>query len=342
LDEIVAEHGCAERDRGPWPYIGHSNGPRTTRHTYQHALAMGLHCGVAGGSDDHLGFPGAYGEGLLGVYAEKLTRQSIFEALWRRRTLASTGDRVAINFALNSGFIGDVLGPVDRRHIVVDVRAWDEIDKIELIKNNTVLCRHFPDWVDGASTGLPGKRLLRIEYGWGPWQALGMPRTADWDVRVELTGASRILGYQPCLQSAPFDEDRRHRIEPIDDQHFHWLSYTARAGAYHEVPTNAMVFELDASAHDKLKLTLAAPAAQEFEYSIGELESSSRIEFTGGFPAESFLVHRLVPEALYTARFEFDDHADGRREDSYYVRVTQSNGHLAWTSPIWVQGGHPR
>lgn len=57
LIEIVSEHGCAERDRGPWPYISHSNGPRTTGNTYQHALAMGLHCGVAGGSDDHLGFP---------------------------------------------------------------------------------------------------------------------------------------------------------------------------------------------------------------------------------------------------------------------------------------------
>ncbi len=334
--EIVSEHGCAERDRGLWPYIGHSNGPRTSPNTYQHALALGLHCGVSGGSDDHLGFPGAYGEGLMGVYATELTRAAIWQALWRRRTLAATGDRIAIELRLNDGFVGDVLPPADKRRITVAVKAWDEIDKVELIKNNRVLHRHFPD-AAGRPGPLPGRRLMRIEFGWGPWSAFGMPRTADWDFALELTGRSRIVAFQPCLQSAPFDEDRRHRIQPIDDQHFHWTSYTARAGAYHEIPTNAMVFELEAHPADKVRLKLTAPSSMEFEYPLAELESASRVEFTGQFPSESFLVHRLVPEELYATRFELTDEPSDQREDFYYVRVTEANGHMGWCSPIWVR-----
>jgi len=335
LIEIVSEHGCAERDRGGWPYVSHSLGPRTTRNTYQHALAQGHHCGVTGGSDDHFGFPGAYGEGLVGVYARELTRPALFEALRARRTLASTGDRTSIHMTVNDGFIGDILPPADRRHVTVAVKAWDEIDKVELIKNNRTIHRWFPDPAAGP---LPGRRLLRIEYGWGPWTALGTPRTADWDFRLKLTGESKVLSWQPCLQCAPLDEDRRHRLSPGGDQAFAWRSYTSRAGAYREVPTNALVFELDARADDRLRLTLAAPARLEFDYALGEIDRSSRIEFTGGFPAESFLVHRLVPEAAYMARFELDDTPSGDGEDCYYVRVTGANGHLAWCSPIWVGG----
>ena len=224
-----------------------------------------------------------------------------------------------------------------RRHLRVRVKAWDEIDKIELIKNSRVLHRHFPDQAAPAPAGLPGRRVLRVEYGWGPWNAFGMPRTADWDVQLQLTGRTRILAFQPCLQSAPFDEDRRHRVHAGEEQNFRWTSYTARAGAYHEIPTNAMVFELEAHPASSIRLTLAAPARLRFEYTLAELEESSRVEFVGDFPSESFLIHRLVPEELYATEFELDDAASGTGEDFYYVRVTQSNGHMAWCSPIWVQ-----
>ena len=167
---------------------------------------------------------------------------------------------------------------------------------------------------------------------------MGEPKTADWQFGLELTGGSKILSWEPCLQSGPPDEQRRHRLRPGDDQTFSWTSYTSRAGAYREIATNALVFELDAAGTDKLRLKLRQPRELEFEYDLADLDESSRIEFVDRFPAESFLIHRLVPEAAYVARFELDDAPSGGGEDHYYVRVTQTNGHLAWCSPIWVQG----
>lgn len=74
----------------------------------------------------------------------------------------------------------------------------------------------------------------------------------------------------------------------------------------------------------------------EMNYSVtlAELAEASHIEFTGHFTSESVLIHRLVGPQRFARQFSFVD------EDShpgyYYVRVRQSNGQMAWSSPIYV------
>ena len=99
--EIFSEWGNAEHDRAPYPYIRHSHGGRWTRNTYQHFLAEGHRLGVVASTDDHLGYPGAYREGLAAVLATELTREGIFDALRSRRTYGVTGDRIQMDFRLN-------------------------------------------------------------------------------------------------------------------------------------------------------------------------------------------------------------------------------------------------
>jgi hypothetical protein len=336
LIEIQSEHGCAEHDRAPYPYITHSNGPRLSANTYQRALAAGLHCGVAAGSDDHLGFPGAYREGVLGVFAEGLTRAEILAGAWRRRTLASTGDRIAQHLRINDGFIGDILPASHTRSIRGAVSGWDEIEKVELLKNNHVLRRFHPAPGPRAIDGTRRRYMLRFEYGWGPWTAFGMPRTADWEVSLALKGA-KLVTYQPCFQTAPFDEGRRHSVVTDGTSNLQLKSYTGRTGAFLEVPTNAIVLEIEAAASDSIALEFKQPSSRSFSYTFGELFEGGQIEFMGNFPSESFLLHRLVSEPDYRIDFALDDVASGEREDFYYLRVSQTNNQHGWCSPIWVQ-----
>lgn len=43
-------------------------------------------------------------------------------------------------------------------------------------------------------------------------------------------------------------------------------------------------------------------------------------------------------EAIRTRRtFSVEDKSPQPGETSYYVRVTQADGHQAWSSPIWVE-----
>jgi hypothetical protein len=333
--EIQSEHGCSERDRGPYPYITHSNGPRMTSSTYQYGLSLGLHCGVAGGSDSHLGFPGAYREGIIGVFAAGLTRDDILSGTWKRRTIASSGERITIDFRLNDGFIGDIMPATHNRHIRGSVSGWDEIDRIEVIKNNAVVHRAYPRPGQRTIDDQPRRFLLRFEYGWGPRPAFGNPGVSDWDVHIGFEGAD-IVSWEPCFQAAPFDEERRHQIE-VTSQDAALTSYTSRVGALLEVPTNAIVFEILGRASDTVTFQITKPNQRTFTYRLGDLFKSSEAEFLGEYLSESILVHRLVPEPDYHVDFEFEDQGSTSKEDYYYIRTLQTNDQLAWSSPIWVQ-----
>jgi hypothetical protein len=47
-------------------------------------------------------------------------------------------------------------------------------------------------------------------------------------------------------------------------------------------------------------------------------------------------LHRVIPEAGYTAEVAFEDDTPLEGEVNYRVRVEQRNGQRAWSSPIWV------
>jgi len=334
LVEIFSEHGGAERDRGPWPYIRHTNGPRTTFNTLQHALSIGKRLGVTCSTDDHFGYPGAYGEGLVGVFAESKTRASIWDALRARRTFGVTGDRIELEFSIDGEIMGSTLARGAKRGVEVSVKGWDEIAMIEVLKNNRVIFRHFPEDRADQSDPFAGAVKCRLEFGWGPWTALGIPRVADWRIELGITGGMFRRG-TPCFQCGPFDEHRRNRIIEFTSNACQIESYTSREGCFAETPTNAVVLEIEGGPEAALHLAFASPNAKEFEFTLGDLAKSSAVEFMGRYPCESFVVHRLVPEPMWAAAFSFvDDESD--EGDFYYVRVTQANGHMAWSSPIWV------
>ena len=59
--------------------------------------------------------------------------------------------------------------------------------------------------------------------------------------------------------------------------------------------------------------------------------------YTGDFPRESAMINRIVFNEHYESSFDFEDTGNNRATaDFYYVRVTQTNGQMAWSSPIWV------
>mgnify|MGYP002623712395 FL=1 len=333
--EIFSEHGCTEHDRAPKPMLRHSNGGRSTANTVVPQLARGMRFGFVASTDDHLGYPGAYGEGIVGVWAAENTAAAIFDAVRARRTFAATGDRIELAVHLNGQPMGADVPATDTRQIDVRVEAPDAIHMIELVRNGRVIERHFPE-DDAAPLRLPGRAKCRIQYGWGPWADLGMARVCDWDFTVELRGGrfSRVLG---CFQSAPFGEHLRDRVRLVSPGEIHVRSNTTRDKAFAEDPTKSIVAELDAPGDAVLTVRLRSPAAMTFESRVDALVEDNRVEFTGPFTSESLILHRLVGPSEFAAEVRWTDHGrDLRAGDWYYVRVRLHNGHMAWSSPIWV------
>jgi len=107
--------------------------------------------------------------------------------------------------------------------------------------------------------------------------------------------------------------------------------------AYEERATNSIILEIHGSPKTKLAITLTEPTEMAVTKSLKQLAQSSDIEFTGPFTSESMLLHRIVFSENYRTEFEFTDKQRTKKTDRYYVRVVQSNGSLAWSSPIWLE-----
>ena len=138
--EIFSFHGLSETSEGPYPYL-HSMGPRDERSTARYGWEQGHVFGVIGSTDHHNAFPGSYGYGRMGVWAEALSRDAVWTAIAQRRTYALTGDRIDLAFSVNDRPMGAILGSTDDRWIDVAIRATDSIGYVDVLHNGRIIHR---------------------------------------------------------------------------------------------------------------------------------------------------------------------------------------------------------
>lgn len=332
--EIFSEHGNSEDDRGAYPFFNHSMGGRQTSQTVRHALSQGLRFGFVASSDSHNGFPGAYGEGLMGVLSRGRDRASIIEAINARRTYALTGDRIEIDFTVEGACMGETITSGKQVEVAFDVQGRDEIDSVEVIQEGHVVHRAFGATDSGAADTLSSPFQVRLEWGWGPWGDLALDRICDWEFDLTVKDG-KILRVFPCLQSGPFSEDRRHRFRQDSATDLHIISYSARQGAYRLNPNQSVVLEMEGGPQTELHLDLTQPAAQQSVTKISDLIDGSHNLMTGPFPKETYQWHRLFPTAATRVRGQCRLDVGGSRSN-IYLRVKQQNGHMAWASPVFI------
>ncbi len=353
--EIFSEHGCSERDFGPFPMLGHSGGPGPARFTAQHGLALGRRFGFVAGTDNHDGYPGGYGFGLTGVRAEANTREAIFDGILNRRTIAATGDRIDVDLNAGDFGMGSVVAGGSAQDLRFEVVGWDFIKLVELVRNNVPVFGQTPDYASAAVGGEQTYRL-RLEWGWGPMKGFMI---FDWEGALAVEDGE-IQAVMPCFSSDPFDEHRRKRILEQDASRCRWQSCTSRGGMFASRNTfsahsanDALCLEVRGSEATRIEIDLHCQTRQSLfatsvdwstannfsdqkrTFTIGELLDGSQGFRMEKVPA-SVKMHRAVPEAFYTMSREYrrPDNDDG----FYYLRVTQENGQMAWSSPIWFEG----
>jgi hypothetical protein len=332
--EIYSEHGNGEDDRGPPTYFNHSMGGRQTSNTASAGLKAGLRFGFVGSSDDHAGFPGAYGEGLMAALVKDFTRDGIFEAIRSRRTYALTGDRIEVDFSVEGATMGSSISAGREVQVAFSVRGRDELDVVEIIQDGHVVHRAYADTNVAPDRAFGSPVQVRLEWGWGPWGALALDRICDWAMQVRVE-QGRILRYFPCLQSMPYDEQRRHRFEMMDVDTLAIRSYTSRQHAYRENPNQSVVLELQAGADTVLNLALTQPVEQKSCSRVADLYAGSHNLFTGGFPNEGYQWHRLLPASASSLQ----GHCSllvPPGPSHVYLRARQKNGQVAWASPVFL------
>jgi hypothetical protein len=328
--EIFSFHGLSESSEGPYPYL-HSMGPRHECSTAQYGWAQGHIFGIIGSTDHHNAFPGSYGYGRLGVWAETLTRDGLWDAIRARRTYALTGDRIVLHTALNGQPMGAICPPDGERRISVDVTGGGALDYVEVLRNNEIIHRENVLPVRGAG----GVYKLYIEAGWGEQQ-----EPVDWDVALRIEGGQlrdvepRFRGFGPT--DSPDAEDyafSRWTRDGDDGVRFH--TRTRPNASLHTATTEGLALEIAGDARTRLTATING---QQHDLCLGDLLTGSRTFYLGGFVSPAISFHRAVPQTEFAHRFDLTDRRESTGRDWYYVRVRQRNDQWAWSSPIWVEG----
>lgn len=139
LAEIYSLHGLGELDDPDHPSAyGNTmfslNSSIRGKHYVRDAWEKGMILGVIASSDNHTSQPGTQPGGLAGVFAENLTREKIFDALKNRRTYATTGARILLDFKINGEMMGSVIQADKNPAIKVTAAGTDQVDIIEVFK----------------------------------------------------------------------------------------------------------------------------------------------------------------------------------------------------------------
>jgi hypothetical protein len=99
-------------------------------HYAQNYWMDGIKLGVIASSDEHSGQGGRRHGGITAVFAEKLTRESVFDAIRNRHTYGTTGERILLDFSINGIPMGQV----------VKIKSGSNLDiSLKVFGTNTLL-----------------------------------------------------------------------------------------------------------------------------------------------------------------------------------------------------------
>ncbi len=327
--EIFSFHGASEQSKGPFPYY-HSMGPRDHKSCAQYGWAQGHIFGVIGSTDHHNAFPGSYGAGRMGVWADSLTRDGIWEAIDQRRTVALTGDRIQVMFSLNGQPMGAVCPADKEREIEISVEGCDRIDSLEILHNNTLLHRECPKSPKYGSS----RYRIFLELGWGE-----TPKATQWQVEIRVSDG-KIQSAEPHFRGfngKGYPEDDTFAYSEIDlslPESIH-LSTRTRPNPTPLTPaTEGVVFELEGNQTTRIEASING---KTYSCSLGELIAGTQTHYLGGFVSPAVCFHQAVPQSEYRMHIHLAHTSPAKKRDWYYVRVRQENGQMAWSSPIWVE-----
>lgn len=331
--EMFSRHGLAEGDMGDYDYL-HDMGPRVWEGTVQYGLEQGHKFGLMCSTDQHAGYPGSYGDGRIGVLADGLDRDQLWEAMARRKVCGVTGDKIKIDFRINGATMGDEI-QARRREIILGVEAQNYIDYVDLVKNGRTVARLNGPLLTPEVEGGRIRAKLKVNFGWNREEEY-----VHWSGRLALS-EGEILSVQPCFRGAAFTSPQpgehsfRTRVNRIVAQDARGVELDMYSSKNPNVVTPAqqgVILEVEMPLGASLK---AAFNGQEFSYTLQELLEGAKAHFMRGWLSEAIQFCRACPEQGFSVAHYMEDGPE-RDTDYYYVRVRQRDGQWAWSSPIWV------
>ena len=302
------------------------------------AFALGYRVGVVCHSDDHKGRPGAtrpgashFGAigGLTCYLMPELSRDAVFEALRRRHHYGTTGTRMFLSVAgrfaapvtirdelspRRDVVMGDVVqaaGATMRLH--VEAIGSADIERIDVFHGTALVRTMRPFGCEDCAR--------RIRVMWEGAEYRGRGREVLWNGKLTVHGgrfgraaAVNFLNPELPLQTL------------VPGRELAWRSVTTG---------NMAGIDLWLEDEDGVEIAIETNVVSG-RFAVADIGIDDTVLEAGGL-GRRLRLYRL-PEALATRHLAFEHEVTfgGGPDLPVYVRVTQQDGHLAWSSPIYL------
>jgi hypothetical protein len=310
------------------------------------AFEKGYRVGVVCHSDDHKGRPGAtrpgastFGAigGLTCYFMRELNRDALFEALRHRHHYGTTGTRLFLDVhgafaepvtafsedpqlgaARESPTRAAMMGDIVRARAVpmrfaAEVVGTAPIERVDVLHGPRIAETFRPF----ANTDLGG----RVRLLWQGAEYRGRGRETLWQGKLGISG-NRLLRFAPVN----FLNPERQVREISQGQILEWSSVTTGNLA-------GIDLWLAQPGDGSIDIETNVVSGRVDLQTLGE----QTVVFDGGGLDRRISVYRL-PEADWSNRLRLEHTVQfsGTADVPVYVRVTQSDGHQAWSSPIYL------
>lgn len=287
------------------------------------ALKRQYQVGVVANSDDHTGRPGAsypslahfnsYG-GLTCILAEELTRKSILKALSDRHCYATTGARIYLDVQCFTnghrvGMMGDVIKIQTKPRLTIVSRGTAPLDRMEIFNGAKVMHTYFPE--------IREKWPRSIKIVWSGSKVKGRDRKFAWEGNLKLNNNSI-----ETVQEINFFGQKN--LVASEKNLVSWKGETSGGLQGLIINLKGKGGELQLNVNQKsVSLPLAKITPKPKTYPMGGLDARLEIYQTPSSDQPHNLKFEYEPKELMAA------------VNPVFVKTTQKDGHLAWSSPIY-------
>jgi hypothetical protein len=256
------------------------------------------------------------------VLARALDREAVLEALLARHFYATTGNRPLLDVSLEAGdggqaIMGDVI-KVDRNlvdedvpHLHVRAVGTGAIERVEVRNGVETVVVHVPYDADDLGD--------RVKVTWSGAEVRGRARLVHWDGGLTLAG-NTLRSVQPIN----FWNANRP-LEQVGETELAWRSVT----------TGGLAGVILTLAQPGTGMLTIKTQQGSVECAVGELGHAPRTWSYGGL-GKQIAISRLPSEPVREVRFSLPLSDLRSGDNPIYVKVVQEDGHMAWSSPIYL------
>ncbi len=285
------------------------------------ALQRGLEVGFVANSDDHSGRPGAaypterhrVRGGLMGAWAVDLSRKALWEAFQRRRVYGTSGERIALHFSANGHPMGSSFTASGAVRLEIDAWGTAGIERVEVWRGTELWHTHLASAPDPDSG--------RLQIAWSGARSIGRNRRLIWDGTLLSDGA--IFGQVTTFGfDSPLDGIRETGPHLV-----RWVSSTVG-------DVDGISVDLPSMEPDAHILYDAGPCKATVR--LADLAQGAICIPAQGVDAEVRIGWAAAAQTPPEMHLVLDAPSPKTRSAPYWVRVVQSDGGMAWSSPIFI------